>query len=263
MPITISLPRFLPGEARTVTTSLETKVKSLVAEFGIDNVGAEVVEACDQVVKAAGPLADLDESTFVERRKVDNAADRVISSTDGVCEDIEWAYDQNVVELDDEQKQQVEDAKLIRTELLPDGVGFTRGRWAAQYGTTDILLQNAAKPKVSIAIKRMALAPRFRLLRQLHVIYGQRMGYTTTEGNEGPMEIWTRATRHYMFTVMVRHDERNPLCDDLLEPIETEAANVRQADDRSKPSSAKTVKARDEDKEPSEPSPGEVGESPS
>jgi hypothetical protein len=218
-----------PADAIAVTEKLKAVLKRLVAEHGEQAVNPEVIAAAKTLFKDGEPLRGLVPSTYRDRRDLDRATDVCITAIASVSELKLSAYDQKHVELTERQEQERKAAQLVLDTLYGEGTSFLRDRWSAQFGTTEGYMQKAGTKAVTKAIDALGLTGLMGLARELHELYGQRMGFTTSEtaSEASPLMRWHESLEAYIGTVIGKHGRNRSLRDELTAPYEEIAATVR------------------------------------
>lgn len=226
MSVHIAMTRFEKGEAVTVTERLRTRFGEVRAEVGDAAVGEETIAAMDELVAAAIPLSEPLASDAAGRAAIDRAADVCINGIHEANEQVLLTYANAVVPLTAEEAAEQAVAQLLKAECFSAGTHFTSEARTVQFGSTALLLQNAAKPAVQAAIATLGLANRFALLARIHAAYGDRMGYTQPKA-DSPMEVWYAALERFLGAIIVKHRKGSALRNRLTEPYEVAGAAAR------------------------------------
>jgi hypothetical protein len=90
-------------------------------------------------------------------------------------------------------------------------------------------MQKAGTKAVAKAIDTLGLTGMMDLARELHELYGKRMGFTTSESasEASPLMRWHESLEAYIGTVIGKHGRSGSLRDELTAPYEEIAAVVR------------------------------------
>jgi hypothetical protein len=249
MTVEVQVFSFTPEEAVTTTEKIEATIDTAVRQHGEKVITELVIGAGKRVAEAAVPLAGATEIGFVRRFAIDLVEDRGHSAVYNICDLIEWAFDQNEFPLTKRQQETLDAARTVKASAYPDGIGFARGRWVSQYGSTDIFLQKTKEPKLAAAIETLHFEVFVDFIEKTHREYGRRMGYTTADQTPSALSVWHDALEAYLSAVIAKHP-RGALRDQLTSPYEEMANAAREAIRSAKEALAKGVAEKTEPSSP-------------
>ena len=227
----LTVTRLSSPDAVVVNEKIQVVVADTVSTHGEAVVGVPVIDAAVGLGIATSALEQTEAASFELRREVDTAADRCLGAIFGNCENTVATYESAVVSLSEPQQQSLDSAHWLLENCFPYGRGFIAGRWTEQFGITEMILKTAAMTEARAHLERLGLSDLFDLLERTHVVYGERMGFTTIEvaDTESPLYRWHEALESYLGAVVYVHNRNPDLKARFTAPYETVAQAVRDA----------------------------------
>lgn len=148
-----------------------------------------------------------------DARRIDPFVDRAILLAAKTCQNIVDAYSNVPVPLDDEQRQRLDDARLVLESFDDDlralvSIPFVE-EWAA---VRDVLHDLVDDTRVARAVARLGLTSDVRLAQKLHELYGRSLGIGTgapTTDEETKLRAWNDAFSSLVVAAQ-HHDRKHP-----------------------------------------------------
>jgi hypothetical protein len=230
----VSITRMSSADAVSVNQKIQVTVADGVSTFGEQTVGAPVIDSARELDTATSALEQTETASFELRREVDTSSDRCIGAIIVIGENVITSYESAAVPLTEPQQQELGSAHWLMNRCFPYGRGFLQGRWSEQFGVTELILKTAALPEAAPHIQRLGLVNQFDLLKKLHMLYGERMGFTALKpgDTESPLYKWHEALESYLGAVIYTQKNNPELKAKLIAPYETTAKAVRNAGKR-------------------------------
>jgi hypothetical protein len=229
MPWNVPLTRMDESAAIGLSAKIVAAVEAAQRDFGPEAIHVDVVAAARELVRGATELETVKEQQFKKKQEVNTAADRCVGSIYRALGETIDCFDQKVIDLTAEEQGQLDAARTLRPLLFPDGIGFLRGGWVAQYGATQALLGRSRGEAVRPLLATAGLTHHFTFLERLHVAFGRRMGITSVTTLVSALETWHELLEAYLSTVAARYRRHSPIRDALTAAYEQMSKAINDA----------------------------------